>query len=111
MGVLRAYSGGLWYRKHINLNKAQIGRKIKLDLGELYATAEIHINGKLAGYCIHKPFELDITEFVKEGDNHFEILVYSTLANHYSTIPTPSIYRQSYEAGLMGPVRLVWPMQ
>jgi len=108
MGVLKAYSGGLWYRKNIWLNKEQITRKIKLDLGEICATAEIHINGKFAGYCIHKPFELDITEFVKEGDNYFEILVYSTLANHYSTIPTPSIYRQSYEAGLIGPVKLVW---
>ena len=43
-------------------------------------------------------------KFVKEGDNYIEILVYSTLANHYSTIPTPSLYRQSYEAGLIGPV-------
>ena len=108
MGVLKAYSGGLWYRKSIRLDKEQINRNIKLDLGEICATAEIHINGKFAGYCIHKPFEVDITEFVKEGDNYFEILVYSTLANHYSTIPTPSIYRQSYEAGLIGPVKLVF---
>jgi len=108
MGVLKAYSGGLWYRKNIKLDKEQIKLSIKLDLGELCATAEIHINGKFAGYCINKPFEIDITEFVKDGNNYFEILVYSTLANHYSTIPTPSIYRQSYEAGLIGPVKLVW---
>jgi hypothetical protein len=108
MGVLKAYSGGLWYRKNIKLSREQIDSNIKLDLGEICATAEIHINGKFAGYCIHEPFEIDITEFVKEGDNYFEILVYSTLVNHYSTIPTPSIYRQSYEAGLIGPVRLVW---
>jgi hypothetical protein len=108
MGVLKAYSGGLWYRKNIKLKKEQIESNITLDLGEIGATAEIHINGKFAGYCIHKPFEIDIRDFMKEGDNYFEILVYSTLANHYSTIPTPPIYRESYDAGLIGPVKLVW---
>jgi len=107
MGVLKAYSGGLWYRKTIHLNKDQMQNRLKLDLGELCATAEIHINGKFAGYVIHKPFEMDITEYVEEGDNYFEILVYSTLVNHYSSIPTPFIYRKSFEAGLIGPVKLV----
>jgi hypothetical protein len=108
MGVLKTYSGGLWYRKNIKLNKEQIKSNLKLDLGEICATAEIHINGRFAGYCINKPFEIDITEFVKEGDNYLEILVYSTLVNHYSTIPTPPIYKESFEAGLIGPVKLIW---
>ena len=106
MGILKAYSGGLWYRKNIKLNKEQVKDKIMLDLGEICATAEVHINGKLAGYCVKKPFKIEITDFIKEGDNYFEILVYSTLVNHYSTIPTPTIYRQSYDAGLIGPVKL-----
>ena len=108
MGVLKAYSGGLWYRKTVNLSEEKLSGNIFLDLGEVAASAEIHINGKKAGICLRKPFRLDITEFVKEGDNYFEILVYSTLVNHYSTIPTPPIYRQSYEAGLIGPVKLLW---
>ncbi len=108
MGVLKAYSGGLWYRKNIGLSEEELSGKIFLDLGEVAASAEIHINGKKAGICLRKPFRLDITDFVKEGDNYFEILVYSTLVNHYSTIPTPRIYRQSYEAGLLGPVKILW---
>ncbi len=108
MGVLKAYSGGLWYRKNVKLSEEELSGTILLDLGEVAASAEIHINGKKAGICLRKPFRLDITEFVKEGDNYFEILVYSTLVNHYSTIPTPPIYRQSYEAGLIGPVKLLW---
>lgn len=108
MGVLKAYSGGLWYRKNVNLSEKELSGNIYLDLGEVAASAEIHINGKKAGICLRKPFRVDITEFVKEGDNYFEILVYSTLVNHYSTIPTPNIYRQSYEAGLIGPVKLLW---
>ena len=108
IGVLKSYSGGLWYRKNIELNNEQIKSSIKLNLGEICATAEVHINGKFVGYCINKPFEIEIADFVKEGDNYFEILVYSTLVNHYSTIPTPPIYKQSYEAGLIGPVKIIW---
>lgn len=42
---------------------------------------------------------------MKEGNNKMEILVYSTLANHYQTIPTP--YRGDPKAGLLEPVNLL----
>ena len=58
------------------------------------------------GICLKKPFRLDIKDYVKEGDNYFEILVYSTLANHYYTIPTPVYYKKSITAGLIGPVKI-----
>ena len=46
-----------------------------------------------------------MTGLMKLGKNHLEVLVYSTLANHYQTIP--SRYRGTPEAGLIGPVRLL----
>ena len=107
MGALKSYSGGMWYRKNIQLNKTQLSEELLLDLGEICATAEVHINGKQAGICMTKPFKLNISNFVKEGDNYFEILVYSTLANHYTTIPTPKRYKESFKAGLIGPVRIL----
>jgi hypothetical protein len=58
------------------------------------------------GICLKKPFRLNIKDYVREGDNRFEILVYSTLANHYSTIPTPVYYKKSFTAGLIGPVKI-----
>ena len=108
MGELKSYSGGMWYRKKIHLDKTQLSEELILDLGEICATAEVHINGKQAGICMTKPFRLNISKFVKEGDNYFEILVYSTLSNHYTTIPTPNIYKKSFKAGLIGPVRILW---
>jgi hypothetical protein len=105
-GVLNSYSGGLWYRKQIKLTREEISENIFLDLGDVVATAEVHINGKKAGICLKKPFRLNIKDFVNEGDNYFEILVYSTLANHYLTIPTPRDYKRSYAAGLLGPVKI-----
>jgi hypothetical protein len=106
--VLKCYSGGLWYRKKVKLSKKEIAGNIFIDLGEVVASAEVHINGKKAGMCMKKPFRLDIKDFVKEGENFIEILVYSTLANHYYTIPTPDIYKSSFRAGLVGPVKICY---
>jgi hypothetical protein len=103
-GVLENYSGGAWYRKTVNLTADQIGTGVMLNMGDVVATAEVHINGQLAGVRVAPPWNLDVTQYVKPGQNRIEILVYNTLANHYVTIPTR--YRGSLRSGLIGPVRL-----
>lgn len=99
---LLSYSGGAWYRK-----KTQIpaSKKVLLDLGDLVSSAEVWINGKTAGTLILPPWQLDISKFVKPGENLVEVLVFNTLANHYTTIPTR--YRGSTVSGLLGPVCLL----
>ncbi|HLW10204.1 MAG TPA: hypothetical protein VKX35_07380 [Fermentimonas sp.] len=47
------------------------------------------INEKSIGILMSPPYEIDITDFVKPGVNKVKELVYSTLSNHYQTIPTP----------------------
>ena len=47
---------------------------------------------------------VDITQQLRPGNNEIEVLVYSTLANHYQTQPTP--YRGEPIAGILGPVRI-----
>lgn len=103
--VLENYSGGAWYRRSVELTPAQSSGRIFIDLGDVVATAEININGRYAGILVTKPWELEITEFIKEGGNSIEILVYNSLSNHYNTIPTK--YRgSSLKSGLIGPVKL-----
>lgn len=104
MGALVHYSGGAWYRKTIDLAAGQIRGQMTLHLGSVVATAEVHVNGKLAGVCIAPPWTVDITPFIRSGANRIEILVYNTLANHYGTIP--SQYRGTPTSGLMGPVTI-----
>ncbi len=103
-GALADYSGGAWYRKTVTLTAEQTKGRVMLDLGKVAATAEVLINGKKAGVKITPPWTLDVSEFVKPGENRVEILVYNTLANHYGTIPTH--YRGSPESGLIGPVTI-----
>ncbi|MGL6194456.1 MAG: glycosylhydrolase-like jelly roll fold domain-containing protein, partial [Thermoguttaceae bacterium] len=106
LGVLETYSGGIWYRKKLNIDESELkADRIMLDLGKVVASAEVRINGKLAGVLTTSPWKVDITKLLKPGENKIEVLVMSTLANHYQTIP--SDYKGNPTAGLLGPVQLI----
>jgi hypothetical protein len=99
-GALKFYSGGVNYRHTFQLDDTN-GR-IRLDLGSVDATCEVAVNGHHVDVLINEPYVVDITDFVKTGDNEVDVLVYSSLANHYQTIPSP--YKGTPHAGLLGPV-------
>lgn len=101
---LRAYSGGAWYRKNIMIDKQMKSDRIEIDLGDLVSSAELYINGKSAGIRLSPPWTYDITKYAKTGENRIEVLVYNTLANNYTSIPTR--YRGSIRSGLIGPVSM-----
>ena len=101
---LASYSGGAWYRKNIALTAAQAAGPVTLDLGSVVSSAEVRINGKTAGIRVAAPWTFDLRGLTKAGENRVEVLVYNTLANHYSTIP--SHYRGKPVSGILGPVRL-----
>ncbi len=103
-GAMRYYSGGVKYIKEVEINKEK-GQRVQIDLGEVDATCEVAVNGKPVDVMLRKPYILDITKQAKKGKNKIEVLVYSSLANHYQTIPSP--YKGAPHAGLIGPVKLV----
>ncbi len=103
-GVLEHYSGGAWYRKTVSLTEEQTRGRVLLNLGNVVATAEVHVNGTQAGLRLTPPWTVDISHCVKPGENRLEILVYNTLSNHYGTIPTH--YRGANVSGLLGPVTI-----
>jgi len=103
---LLSYSGGARYRKKFSLEKPRTGERVILDLGDVVSSAEVTLNGKPAGTRVAPPWKFDLTELVSEGDNLLEVLVYNTLANHYTSIPTR--YRGSTKSGLLGPVSLTF---
>ena len=103
---LASYSGGAWYRKTVILPKSQ---RVTLDLGSVAASAEIWVNGTLAGVRVCPPWTVDISSLAKPGENRIEVLVCNTLANHYLTVPTS--YRGSPVSGLVGPVVLTTSLE
>jgi hypothetical protein len=103
-GALECYSGGAWYRQTLTLTPQQARGHITLDLGKVVATAEVRVNGQVAGVRVAPPWRVDISQDVQPGENRIEVLVFNTLANHYLTIPTQ--YRGDLTSGLLGPVTL-----
>lgn len=102
-GALGFFSGAVKYVKNVELRDVE--GQVILDLGEVDATCEVTVNGVPVEVLIGKPYRTDITDFVHPGQNSVEVLVYSTLANHYRTIPSP--YRGTPRAGLIGPVNIL----
>lgn len=102
---LRAYSGGVLYGKTINFNAYELKGKLEIDLGDLVSSAELFINDKSVGIKLAPPWRFDIKEFAKEGDNKIEVLIYNTLSNNYTSIPTR--YRGDIKSGLIGPVTII----
>ena len=101
-GALKFYSGSIRYSKDVMIDDPGAG--VELDLGEVDATCEVSVNGGSPIVLIGSPYRADISEYVHAGLNRIEVLVYSTLSNHYGTIPSP--YRGTPHAGLIGPVKL-----
>jgi hypothetical protein len=99
---LASHSGGAWYRKTVRLAPEQTNGHVVLDLGSVSASAEVRVNGQRAGIKVAPPWKVDISGLVKPGDNRIEVLVYNTLANYYTTVPTR--YGGSPISGLLGPV-------
>lgn len=126
---LRCYSGGAVYRTNVlrpdvlrpegprtktaegmnggeNSGMAR-GERLILNLGRVGCAAEVRVNGGPAHAVMCPPWEVDVTDDVKAGENAVEVTVYNTLNNHYQTIPTRyKVTTQKCPSGLLGPVKL-----
>lgn len=101
---LRSYSGGAWYRKTIEIEAEDLTNYIEIDLGDLVSSAELFVNGRSAGIKLAPPWTFDITSLASAGRNDIEVMVYNTLSNHYTSIPTR--YRGNIKSGMIGPVKM-----
>ena len=65
-----------WLKKNFTLPKSWVGKKIILHFEAIAGESRVLINGKQAGsnFDSHLPFEVDITDYLIEGENN-EILV------------------------------------
>ncbi|MBQ9173591.1 MAG: glycosyl hydrolase family 2 [Bacteroidales bacterium] len=85
-----------------------------LDLGDVYYTADVTLNGQSLGMRVFKPFRFDVTGILREGANSLEIKVGVTDYNakaalgrkgdtRFATLPGGG----SMANGLRGPVRII----
>lgn len=93
-----------------------------LRLCQKNAYAELWVNHKLVKICIWEPYEADITEYVKEGDNEIAIVIANQAASQrhhllvdegqalgwdrYWNVDNMDRESEDLVSGLMGPVRI-----
>ncbi|GAB3298383.1 glycosyl hydrolase family 2 protein [Hymenobacter tenuis] len=87
-----------------------------LDLGKVYFTAEVRVNGQLAGKLLYAPYSLDITPLVRRGANQVEVRVTPTQLNGFigKALQGNKLYSQFktkgstlMSEGLVGPVTVL----
>ena len=78
------YSGRMIYKTSFeSIGNKQTLLRLVGPSGTLY---KIKVNGQDAGNILWRPFELDITSFVKQGSNKLEVEVVSSLQNSWGPL-------------------------
>lgn len=101
---VKFFSGTATYTKHFNLPTKNIARnkRLVLDLGRVEVLAEVKVNGKDLGTLWKPPFKIDITDFVKAGNNLVEIAVTNLWPNRLigdEQMPDEAEYVSGVNAG------------
>lgn len=122
---VKYFSGTAVYSNNFVIpeNNTQKDYSFFLDLGKLKEVAEVFINGKSMGIIWKEPFRIDITDFVKPGNNAMEITVTNLWNNRIVGDLQPS-NKKTYTrtniknrisantplipSGLLGPVKIYY---
>jgi hypothetical protein len=104
---LQDLSGTAWYRGVIDLPQWEAHAGAILEVGEIFNTLHIRINGVELPPVDPLAREVDLGGFLHQGRNKIEIEVTTTL-NNQLRVAVPEVFsinsRQPY--GLSGPLRL-----
>jgi hypothetical protein len=114
---LRYFSGQGRYTLDFPLDATYLkpGLGLDLDLGEVHDVAEVWMNGKNVATLLLRPYRLDVTPYLRVGENHLEVVVTNTLRNRLvgdglSGDPKFVIFQRRLfflPSGMVGPVRLI----
>lgn len=80
---IRYFSGTATYRASVRVPASllQPEQRVYLHLGRVEMVASVHINGKPAGILWKTPFQVDVTGFLRPGENLVEIRVANLWVN------------------------------
>lgn len=117
---VRFYSGKTLYESTFNIGQ-DIPENLYIDLGKVMVIGKVKINGQFAGGVWTKPYRLNISKFVKPGENTIEVETVNNWKNRLikdSSLPENRrltwTNQQNYSpsdtlqcSGIIGPVKLI----
>jgi hypothetical protein len=93
------FSGRATYRRTFELPRAFAGQRVFLEPAMGDDALEVIVNGQSAGVRLWAPYDMEITDLLRPGENTLELRVANTLVNLIEATTRPS--------GLAGAPRLV----
>jgi hypothetical protein len=93
------FSGRGIYRKRFTLPDSFKGQRVFLEPEMEDDVLEVSVNGQSAGVRLWEPYQMEITDLVKPGENIIELRIANTLVNLLEAVERPS--------GLAGAPKLV----
>ena len=93
------FSGRAVYRRKFELPEAFQGQRVFVEPVMEDDVLEVVINGQSAGVRLWEPYQIEVTDLLKSGENTIEMRVANTLVNLLERVERPS--------GLAGVPRLV----
>jgi len=78
---VKYYSGTALYANSFVIENLPDHEKVVIDLGKFTAMAKVTVNGEYAGGLWTPPYQLDISDLVREGKNELKIEVVNTWVN------------------------------
>jgi hypothetical protein len=117
---IKYYSGTAVYKNNFSIESLSEMQKTGINIGALTSMAKVKVNGKYAGGVWTAPYCLDITDFIKAGENKLEIEVVNNWMNRIiGDLKLPEEERETWcsyhpyhadsplqPSGLFGPVML-----
>jgi hypothetical protein len=94
------------YRYETTFDWAPSHGAVVVDLGQVYETAEVWLNGQAAGVRICPPYRLEVDRLLVPGTNTLVIEVTNTLVKEQRDYL--SRFAQQEPSGLLGPVQLLY---
>lgn len=114
---IKYFSGTMTYSKTVYIEKSK--ERIVLHLGDVKNLAEVSLNGESIGTLWKEPFDLDITQKAKEGENLLQVKVtnlwinrligdeqFGSMKKTYTPVKFYSATDPLVPSGLIGPVTI-----
>ncbi|MGQ9672226.1 MAG: glycosyl hydrolase [Candidatus Aminicenantales bacterium] len=102
------YADGVSYTRKVTIGLMDSEKeRYFVRLGDwLGALAEVRIEDRSAGFIVGQPFELDITDLLRTGENRVSVVVFGTLKNtlgpHHNHPPLGRAWPAAFQRGAPG---------
>ncbi|MHA1279296.1 MAG: glycosyl hydrolase [Candidatus Helarchaeota archaeon] len=80
---LATYAGAVVYKNSFYLPQKYLAHQLILKFRKIRETVEVKINGEHLGTRIWMPFQFDITNYIKKGENSIELEIRNTAENFF----------------------------